>query len=201
MAPVTRSPAFQSIDLEVVKELADRTALAVAGALLLADRERAHEEAMAAAGRMARLETLTAALGSTISLREVGAVIARESKEALGADRAAVYEVLPAEGLAKRIAASGYLHEQLAPCPEMSVDAEHPLPLRVATRNVTVPGSGSSDALPEPPFEDERAVRPYLFAAAPLKTLVRRLLSIAMLVTIDISGLARLLGPPRAIGG
>jgi FlaA1/EpsC-like NDP-sugar epimerase len=41
----------------------------------------------------------------------------------------------------------------------------------------------------EPPFEDERAVRPYLFAAAPLKTLVRRLLSIAMLVTIDISGL------------
>ncbi len=41
----------------------------------------------------------------------------------------------------------------------------------------------------EPPFEDVRAVRPYLLAAAPLKTLVRRLLSIAMLVTIDISGL------------
>jgi exopolysaccharide biosynthesis polyprenyl glycosylphosphotransferase len=41
----------------------------------------------------------------------------------------------------------------------------------------------------EPPFEDERAVRPYLLAAAPIKTLVRRLLSIAMLVTIDISGL------------
>ncbi len=41
----------------------------------------------------------------------------------------------------------------------------------------------------EPPFEDERAVRPYLLASAPMKTLVRRLLSIAMLVTIDISGL------------
>jgi exopolysaccharide biosynthesis polyprenyl glycosylphosphotransferase len=40
-----------------------------------------------------------------------------------------------------------------------------------------------------PPFEDERAVRPYLLAAAPLKTLVRRLLSIAMLVAIDIGGL------------
>ncbi len=41
----------------------------------------------------------------------------------------------------------------------------------------------------DPPFEDERAVRPYLLAAAPMKTLVRRLVSIAMLVTIDISGL------------
>jgi exopolysaccharide biosynthesis polyprenyl glycosylphosphotransferase len=40
-----------------------------------------------------------------------------------------------------------------------------------------------------PPFEDERAVRPYLLASAPLKTLVRRLLSIAALVVIDIVGL------------
>jgi exopolysaccharide biosynthesis polyprenyl glycosylphosphotransferase len=40
-----------------------------------------------------------------------------------------------------------------------------------------------------PPFEDERAVRPYLLASAPLKTLVRRLLSIAALVLIDIVGL------------
>jgi exopolysaccharide biosynthesis polyprenyl glycosylphosphotransferase len=37
--------------------------------------------------------------------------------------------------------------------------------------------------------EDERAVRPYLLASAPLKALVRRVLSIAALVTIDIAGL------------
>jgi exopolysaccharide biosynthesis polyprenyl glycosylphosphotransferase len=41
----------------------------------------------------------------------------------------------------------------------------------------------------QPPFEDERAVRPYLLASAPLKTLVRRLLSIVVLVMIDIAGL------------
>jgi exopolysaccharide biosynthesis polyprenyl glycosylphosphotransferase len=41
----------------------------------------------------------------------------------------------------------------------------------------------------QPLFEDERAVRPYLLASAPLKTLVRRLLSISALVVIDISGL------------
>jgi len=39
------------------------------------------------------------------------------------------------------------------------------------------------------PFEDERAVRPYLLASAPLKTLVRRSLSITALVAIDIGGL------------
>jgi exopolysaccharide biosynthesis polyprenyl glycosylphosphotransferase len=39
------------------------------------------------------------------------------------------------------------------------------------------------------PFEDERAVRPYLLASAPLKTLIRRIGSILALVAIDISGL------------
>ena len=39
------------------------------------------------------------------------------------------------------------------------------------------------------PFEDERAIRPYLLASAPLKTFGRRLLSIAALVAIDIGGL------------
>src|SRR5439155_11728261 len=128
---VTRSPTFHSSDLEVAQELADRTALAVAGALLFADRERAHEEAVVASGRTARLEALTAALGSTISPGEVGAIVAHESREALGADRAAVYELLPAEGLAKRLAATGYLDAQPAPRAEMTVDDEHPLPRRV----------------------------------------------------------------------
>jgi exopolysaccharide biosynthesis polyprenyl glycosylphosphotransferase len=41
----------------------------------------------------------------------------------------------------------------------------------------------------QPPFEDERAGRPYLLAPAPLKTLVRRLVSIVALVAIDVSGL------------
>jgi exopolysaccharide biosynthesis polyprenyl glycosylphosphotransferase len=39
------------------------------------------------------------------------------------------------------------------------------------------------------PAEDIRAVRPYLLTRSPLKTLLRRALSIAILVTIDISGL------------
>jgi exopolysaccharide biosynthesis polyprenyl glycosylphosphotransferase len=41
----------------------------------------------------------------------------------------------------------------------------------------------------QPPFEDERAMRPYLFASAPLKTLLRRFLSILALVMIDVGGL------------
>jgi exopolysaccharide biosynthesis polyprenyl glycosylphosphotransferase len=39
------------------------------------------------------------------------------------------------------------------------------------------------------PAEDVRAARPYLFSSAPLKTLIRRVASIAALVAIDLSGL------------
>jgi exopolysaccharide biosynthesis polyprenyl glycosylphosphotransferase len=46
-----------------------------------------------------------------------------------------------------------------------------------------------SEPTGQPPFEDERAVRPYLLASAPMKTLVRRLFSIVTLVVIDIGGL------------
>ena len=40
-----------------------------------------------------------------------------------------------------------------------------------------------------PPPEDIRAVRPYLLTRSPLKKLIRRAFSIAVLVTIDLSGL------------
>jgi exopolysaccharide biosynthesis polyprenyl glycosylphosphotransferase len=39
------------------------------------------------------------------------------------------------------------------------------------------------------PAEDVRAARPYLLSASPLKTLVRRVTSIAMLAVIDVAGL------------
>ena len=46
-------------------------------------------------------------------------------------------------------------------------------------------------AVPDPPTppEDVRAVRPYLLTRSPVKTFVRRVLSTAALVTIDLSGL------------
>jgi exopolysaccharide biosynthesis polyprenyl glycosylphosphotransferase len=40
------------------------------------------------------------------------------------------------------------------------------------------------------PAEDVRAARPYFLSASPVKTLVRRVLSIAILIAIDVSGLA-----------
>ena len=47
----------------------------------------------------------------------------------------------------------------------------------------------STDPIPVQPPEDIRAARPYLLARSPLKTFVRRVLSIAVLVAIDLSGL------------
>jgi len=43
---------------------------------------------------------------------------------------------------------------------------------------------------PPPPVEDVRAARPYLLTRSPLKSAARRLVSIAILVAIDLSGLA-----------
>src|SRR5260221_2002028 len=47
----------------------------------------------------------------------------------------------------------------------------------------------STDPIPVQPPEDIRAARPYLLSRSPLKTFVRRVLSIAVLVAIDLSGL------------
>jgi exopolysaccharide biosynthesis polyprenyl glycosylphosphotransferase len=42
---------------------------------------------------------------------------------------------------------------------------------------------------PQPPVEDVRAARPYLLSPSPLKTFARRVVSIAALVVIDLTGL------------
>jgi exopolysaccharide biosynthesis polyprenyl glycosylphosphotransferase len=44
-------------------------------------------------------------------------------------------------------------------------------------------------ALETPPIEDVRAARPYLFSRASVRTALRRLLSIAALIVIDVAGL------------
>ena len=56
----------------------------------------------------------------------------------------------------------------------------------------------STEPIPAQPPEDIRAARPYLLSRSPLKTFTRRVLSIAVLVAIDLSGLV--IGLYLAIG-
>jgi GAF domain-containing protein len=128
---VDGSARIGAADEEVVADLADRTALAVSRALLFGNEERAREEAVAAAGRTARIQTFTAALSASVSPDEVGAIIVREARDALGADRAAVYEFSPDDGVATLLAAAGYTDAELAPYRTIVVDEDRPLPTSV----------------------------------------------------------------------
>src|ERR1043166_3828497 len=65
----------------------------------------------------------------------------------------------------------------------MSPGAQEQDRLAVTTRPVT------PDEAPAAPVEDIRSARPYVFSRKTLAAVVRRLLSVAVLVTIDLVGL------------
>ncbi len=138
------STTIADADAEVVADLADRTAMAVAGALLFANEERAREEAVAAAGRTARIQAVTAALSASVSPDEVGAIIAREARDAIGAVRAAVYERAEPDGTTALLAAAGYTDAQIEPFRVIEALDRGSLGSSVAARGVVFVG-GESD--------------------------------------------------------
>jgi GAF domain-containing protein len=127
------SMGIADADADVVADLADRTAMAVDAALLFAGEERAREDAVAAAGRTARIQAVTAALSASVSSEQVGAIIARETRDALGADRSAVVELSPETGVASLLAAEGYAGAQLEALAEIDVTAGTAFPPDSAT--------------------------------------------------------------------
>jgi GAF domain-containing protein len=148
-AVATSGPAdLREADVEAVEDLASRTALAVSGALLFGEEERARKDAVAAAGRTARLQTVTGALASWSSPDEARSLVARESRDTLGAARSAVYEIVPGEGRERVVAASGFSDAELEPFREIAVDADRPPPQSVVFRGVVVaaPATHAGDA-------------------------------------------------------
>ena len=135
-------------DVEAVEDLASRTALAVSGALLFAEEERARKEAVAAAGRTARLQTVTGALASWSSPDEARSLVASESRDALGAARSAVYELVPSEGIERIVASTGFSDATLGSFREIEIDDDRPLPASMALRGIVVaaPPTHAADA-------------------------------------------------------
>jgi GAF domain-containing protein len=129
-------------DVEIVADVADRAAIAVSGALVFAEEERAREDAVAAAGRTARIQAVMTALSASVSPDEVGTIIAKGARDAVGAARCAVYELSSGESSAVLLAATGYTDAQIDPFRVIESGEGEPLPSGLAMRQVISYGSG-----------------------------------------------------------
>jgi GAF domain-containing protein/anti-sigma regulatory factor (Ser/Thr protein kinase)/PAS domain-containing protein len=99
---------YDEDDLAFVEEVAQLAALMLDNARLHRDEQDAREGAEAAAGRMERLQALTARLSAAASPAAVAEILVDESRDVLGA-RAAWVSVLAEDGSELRqLASSGY---------------------------------------------------------------------------------------------
>jgi PAS domain S-box-containing protein len=98
---------FAEDDLRLLQLAADRVALAL-------DNARLYRDALAARDQLMRLQQVTAALSAAATLAEVGAIIATEGREALGASAAFVATLTDDGAAFTKVHAQGYPPEILA---------------------------------------------------------------------------------------
>jgi PAS domain S-box-containing protein len=96
-----------------ILDLSERRAAERERETLLAREREARREAELAAGRIARLQTVTAALSAAISAEDVGRMVVEEAMAALGADAGLIAEVADHEAVVAH--AVGYPADGLAP--------------------------------------------------------------------------------------
>jgi GAF domain-containing protein len=165
----TRPHDLGEADVEAVEDLASRTGLAVSGALLFGEEERARKEAVAAAGRTARLQAVTVALASWNSPDEARSLVASESRDALGAARSAVYEIVPAVGRERVVASTGFADASLDPFREIEIDDDRPLPPSMAFRGIVVAARAAHPPDGRPLVADDRFPADRAAIVAPLR--------------------------------
>jgi len=92
---------------------------------LLAREREARREAELAAGRIGRLQTVTAALSAAMSAEDVGRIVVAEAMAALGADAGLVADIGESEGVIGH--AVGYEEDKLAAWSRFPLDELSPL--------------------------------------------------------------------------
>ena len=90
LARAEDSAAYVEADLAVAAELARRAGLAIENARLFESEQKARREAEQAADRVARLQSITAALVERLTPSQIAAVVVEQAIGALGAERGAV---------------------------------------------------------------------------------------------------------------
>ncbi|MBN9790011.1 hypothetical protein DMP17_15585 [Pseudonocardia sp. TMWB2A] len=137
-----RTTPYAPDDIELVTELADRAALALDNALLLAD-ERAN------ADRLALLQRATAQLSAAADPTEVARTVVTHLRALLGTCRIAVYELDPAGQQLRALA----LHDVADPQAWREVPLSSPAPAAVTARQARAlwlePGTDWRERHPE----------------------------------------------------
>jgi signal transduction histidine kinase/ActR/RegA family two-component response regulator len=114
-------------DVAIARVIAQRAAAAVEHALLFQAEQRARQSAEEAAGRMARLQSITAALLEALTPSDVSAVIVEQGMAALGASTGAVALVTEDGAQLVVVSAVGYAGQLVEPGRRIPLAAPTPL--------------------------------------------------------------------------
>ncbi len=125
---------YTADDLALAKDLASYAAIAIDNARLYANEREARLAAERAALRVERLQSITAALSYARTPAQVGDVIVRHGREALGASSALVYITSEAGTSLELVCASGVAGEALDRVRRFSIEANHPATDALRTR-------------------------------------------------------------------
>jgi PAS domain S-box-containing protein len=125
---------FSTADLSLAEDIAHRAAIAIDNARLYREAQQAQQTAERAAQRIARLQSITAALSESLTPAQVSEVIVEQGMAALGANYALV-ALLNERGTELEIVrAVGYEGNQTDGWQRFSIDAAVPLAEAVRTR-------------------------------------------------------------------
>lgn len=140
-----RPRRFDLEDRAFVLAIAEQCALALDRALLFEAERDQRSNAQHAAGRVRRLQAVTAALSAARTVDDVGSVFALQAHEALGVEVAAAYVLEPGGAALRSIALLGLTDETRARFGVVPLDAD--LPLAEAARTGAAVWLSSQDEL------------------------------------------------------
>lgn len=147
---------YDQRDLELARDLARRSATALAQAQLYREMSQARREAERAAERTARLLAVTAELAHSLTLEQAAAAVVRQGCAALGASAGLVARLDQRDGSLEILHAEGYPAEVLRPWQRFSLSAAVPLADAIRLREPVLLGSPAIAAARYPALQDMR---------------------------------------------
>ncbi|WP_414513355.1 AAA family ATPase [Nostoc sp. PCC 9305] len=124
---------YNTTDLSLAEDIAHRAAIAIDNARLYQEAQQAQKTAERALERIARLQSITAALSESLTPAQVSDVIVEQSMAALGASSALVALVNESKTELEIVRAVGYKQDLIAAWRTFAIDSPSPLAEAVRT--------------------------------------------------------------------
>jgi PAS domain S-box-containing protein len=138
---------YEAVDLALAENLANHAAIAIDNARLYADERDARVAAERAARRLARLQTITAALSYARTPTQVGEVVVGHAMEAVGASAALVYVASEAGSVLDLVCAAGRADAALETLRRIPIHSDVPVAEALRARAAVFVSHGPSGAV------------------------------------------------------